>query len=994
MRNLLILSAELLLLSVCATAQTDRATLTGVIADPSRSVVPKAKVALHAATTGIDYSAITNTAGVYTFTGLPLGQYTARIEATGFEPLQIATFTLETGETRTLNATLRVGSVSSNVTVTEAAPDLNLTTSEVGGVISGTQTNALPVNGRYWASLMALIPGAISSGTGTQDAIRFAGMSQEDNNFRFDGVDATGINHQFVKEPARLQFPLESIAEFKASSAVYSADVGGMAGGQVSMVSKGGTNDFHGSAYEYLRNSFFDARAWGSAAVAPFKLNNFGGSFGGPIIHNKLFFFVNYESVHQVFVQQVSGFVPTPAYRAQVAQKSPALAPLINAFPTGSLASADPNALLWVGSGRTPTNEDAGLFRIDYAPSSTTAINIRFNTDAYRTQSPALAENTLTTMDPPNAMIDVQHSFSPTILNDARIGFNRDNYVDVGDGKTPYSVSITGFAGFSLGDHSSRVDNSYTFIDNATFSHGRHTIKAGVEIRRMQENKVHPNPSQGLSYLSEANFVNNILDSYSYTAPGIETQARKNPYYAYVLDEFKIRPNLTLNLGLRYEYYGVDYDKNNVGRIFDPFSCGLQYCPQGTSFYKPNNKDFEPRISIAWAPEALHGKTAIRGGFGIFYSDGQFGGLYAPQTNIGSAFTLTQKNIPGLIFPVTPYLGSAAFGVSYSAFDRNRKDLAVDEWNVSIQQEIARGTMLQVGYLGTKGTHLFRKGLSLNGIDPITGQRPYASLTNSTIGWTTYDANSNLQALQVTLRRNISTGLLISTSYQWSHGISDGSNGGGESDTPQNMNCRSCERGDQDFDIRHNFSASTVWMVPVGKGHRLMGSGSALREAFLGGWQLSGIGLARTGLPGNVTLSRNASALPDGINANQRPDVVPGQPLYPSNQTPSLWLNPYAFTTPANGKWGNAGRNIVRFPGIWQADVSMEKRFRVTERAAVSFRADMFNVFNRAQLGKPNVKWTDPAQGTTYGAITSPYTTSAIGTGTPRQMQFMLRLTF
>jgi hypothetical protein len=282
----------------------------------------------------------------------------------------------------------------------------------------------------------------------------------------------------------------------------------------------------------------------------------------------------------------------------------------------------------------------------------------------------------------------------------------------------------------------------------------------------------------------------------------------------------------------------------------------------------------------------------------------------------------------------------------------------------------------------------------LNGIDAVTGQRPYGSLTNSTIGWTTYDANSNLEALQVTLRRNISTGLLVSANYQWSHAISDGSNGDGESDAPQNMNCRACERGDQDFDVRHNFTTSAIWMVPVGKGHKWMGGASPLADAVFGGWQLSGIGVARTGLPGNVTLSRNASALPDGINSNQRPDVVPGQSLYPSDQTPQLWLNPYAFTTPANGKWGNAGRNIVRTPGIWQADVSMEKRFRVTERAALSFRADLFNVFNRAQLGKPNTKWTDPAQGTTYGAITSPYTTSAIGTGTPRQMQFMLRLTF
>src|SRR5262249_42665996 len=191
-----------------------------------------------------------------------------------------------------------------------------------------------------------------------------------------------------------------SISEFKASAAVYSADIGGMAGGQVSMVSKGGGNNFHGSAYEYLRNSFFDAKAFDSPAVAPFRLNNFGGSLGGPIVRNKLFFFVNYESVHQVYTQQISGYVPTAPYRVQVAQKSPALAPLINAFPTGSIPSADPNALLWIGSGRNPTNEDAGLFRIDYAMSEKTAISLRANTDSYRTFSGALAENTYTTMTP------------------------------------------------------------------------------------------------------------------------------------------------------------------------------------------------------------------------------------------------------------------------------------------------------------------------------------------------------------------------------------------------------------------------------------------------------------------------------------------------------------------------------------------------------------------------------------------------------------------
>jgi len=277
----------------------------------------------------------------------------------------------------------------------------------------------------------------------------------------------------------------------------------------------------------------------------------------------------------------------------------------------------------------------------------------------------------------------------------------------------------------------------------------------------------------------------------------------------------------------------------------------------------------------------------------------------------------------------------------------------------------------------------------------LTGKRPFASLTNSTISWVTYDANSNFNALQLSLKRNLTAGLLVSANYQWSHGISDGSNGGGESDTPQNTNCRSCERGAQDFDIRHYFTSSAIWRLPAGKGQHFLSAASPVANAFLGGWELAALATARTGLPQNVTLSRSASALPDGINSNQRPDLVSGQPLYPAaGSTVNLWYNPFAFTAPANGTWGNAGRNILRAPDIWQVDASLHKRFLLTERIGLAFRADVFNLLNRAQVGNPNVKWTDPKTGTNFGLISTPYNSSPMGTGTPRQFQLSLRLDF
>ena len=987
-----------------AFSQSERANLTGTVTDPTGRVVHEASVTLHAIATGIDRNVQTNSTGVYNLSALPVGEYSLSISAAGFARELVRSFTLQVGETRTLNINLHVGAVSSDVLVVADTPNLNMTSAEVSAVIQGSQLKDLPVNGRYWASMESLLPGAISSGTGTQDTIRFAGLSQEDNNFRLDGVDATGLNHQFVKTPMRAQFPMESLAEFKGSSSVYSADVGSMAGGQISMVTKSGGNEFHGSFYEYLRNSYFDATTWGSSAVAPFKMNQFGASFGGPILKNKMFFFINYEGVQQAYQQQLQATVPSNAFRTQVLATSPALAFILNAYPQGGTSTSDPNGNLWKTNFSAPQTENAGLVRLDYALSSKTNITARYNTDHYLDSASALAEDTVTTTITPNAMIEVQHTFTPTILNVAKIGFNRDAYEDVGNNvKEKYTVSISGLSGLSLGDHSIRIDNSFSFIDNATLYYGRHTFKTGVEVRHMQEHNEHPWLEESLTYTSEKNFINNVLDSYT-NAPGKPANLpRKTPVLAYFLDEIKLLRNLTLNAGVQYEFYSAGINKAPGAVVFDPFTCGIQYCPPGSTGYFANWLDIMPRISVTWAPAVLQGKTAIRAGFGMFYDDSQPNGGPPSLPALGN-FSLSASNIKNLTYPVTPFLGSAAAAATtYSGRNRNRKDVGVEEWTLSIQQEVAHETTLNVTYLGTKGTHLL-SGTTLNGIDPATNTRPYASLTNSTISYSDHQGNLTLEALQAGLRRNLSTGLLISANYQWAHEISDGSTGDAENDTWQNVLCRQCERGAADFDVRHNFSASTIWNVPVGRGHRILSSGSPIVNSVLGGWQISGIGQARTGLPMNITVSRSSNCSyaagqtcvsPYGINSGLRPNLVLGQPLYLSGAANGgiQWLNPAAFSMPANNTFGNLTRNAVRAPGLWQIDSSMQKQFPIRERMSLSFRADVFNVLNHTQIGKPGTKWTAPT-GTTFGQITSPFSSNPVGTGTSRQMQFSLRLEY
>jgi len=1000
MRRFYTALAVLILAVMQLRAQTDRSALTGIVLDPAKKAVAGAEVKLTAVATGIVRTQTTNAGGVYTFSSLPLGQYTLSVSAPGFDLENVQSFMMEVGETRTLNVAMHVGSVQTSVEVS-ATPDLDLSSAVVGGTITNDQMQALPVNGRYFANLETLLPGAIASGTGDQSSVRFTGNSQEDNNFRLDGVDATGLNHAYEKAPLVVQFPMESIAELKGSSALYSADTGGMSGGQINMASKSGTNEFHGSFYEFIRNSYFDAKPYftGAKQLAPFRMNNFGASVGGPILRNRFFFFINYEGVRQSYVQPLTNIpVPSDAFRQEVLTAQPSLAVFLNAFPEGQQHSNDDRVDYWSSGGANPTSEDGGLLRLDYALSQKTDLSFRFNTDWYTTTQPALSQNIATQYSTPNVMIDVIHRFSSFVLNDAKVGYNRQAFWNPSYGNTsPYTFGVSDIGlSYSLNDDSWRIDNSYSFLDDISFYLGRHTIKAGVEIRGMQENKLHPLLEQTVTFNTANDLLADKLQEYDYTPVGVETAARKKNYYGYIQDEFKIRPNLTVNMGLRYEYYGVDSEAHpSIGQGFDPFTCGLQFCPVGAPFYMPNTLGFEPRISIGYEPGFLHGKTAIRAGFGSMESDGQFGGLYALQTQIGQAFKLQSSSISGLSWPVTPFLDDAKGSISYSASDRNRKNMQVNQWTLSVQHELIKNTILSVSYVGSRNIHEFNKSLLLNVIDPSTGKRPYASLTNSTIGWTTWRNTSNYNALQIGLKRNLYNGLLVSANYQYAHILGNGSNGGGESDAPENVNCVTCEYGSTDYDVRNNFTASAIWSLPIGRGKYLLSGVNRAVDTVIGGWELSGIGIAHSGFPLNITMSRSTSALPDGNNKSQRPDRVPGVSLYARHQTLSQWFNPDAFAAPAVGQWGNLAHNAVYGPGFSDADLGMQKQFHMSERIGLKFRADFFNVLNYGQIGNPNVTWTGGSSNPgNFGSITKAYSTNPTGLGTPRQMQFSLRLSY
>ena len=492
-----------------------------------------------------------------------------------------------------------------------------------------------------------------------------------------------------------------------------------------------------------------------------------------------------------------------------------------------------------------------------------------------------------------------------------------------------------------------------------------------------------------LTYARTQDFLNNLLNQASLVNTLPTTGLRRTEYFGFVQDEFRVTPTLTANLGVRYEYFGVPYEVNGRGLVFDPLSCPGGYCPQGSSFYKPDYNNFSPRVSLAWAPATFGNRTVIRTGYGIFYGDGQLGDLTAPLDNLAGRALVTAKQVPGLAYPVDPSYSTNEFAPSSPrSLDRNRRTPYTEEWTLSVQQALTAKTVMTVGYLGEPGAKQFTRTY-LNTPDPVTHAVAYPQF--GLIDYKTTASNNNFNALQVQVQRNLSGSLQAGVNYMWSHAINDGSTGGGETDYPQNVRCRACERGSSDFDIRHYLSSNLIYQLPFGKGHGFL-KGSGFASAILGGWEWANILTARSGLPLNVTIARTASVLPDGNTSSpQRPNVVTGQSVIPANQSIGNFINSAAFSTPAPGTFGDAGRDLLRGPDQWQLDSALIKDIPWTERMRLSFRAEAFNIFNHPQYGLPNANFSNLAS---FGQITTEANATGIGTGTPRNLKFALRLQF
>jgi hypothetical protein len=986
--------ASLLALSAClAFGQVDRANLNGTVTDASGALIPNAKIQVTAPATGLQRDTVTGANGAYQIPGLPIGSYAVTISKEGFKTVQYKQVDLSVGQSRTLDAQMEVGALASQVEVVAEAAALNRVAAEIGGVIGAQQVRSIPLNGRNWADLMALAPGAIDSGSGggsDQRNIRFSGRSRDDNNYTFDGIDNSGVQEQAQKSDTRLGVSLDAVAEFRVNSAVYTAESGAAGGGQINVVSKTGSNAFHGGGFEYYRNDAMNARGpFGPATMPALAQHQFGGNFGGPIVKNRSFFFANYEAFRQDTSSNPVGFVPSASFRQRVLAASPALTPVINAYPSATTYPAETTVVTSVSPDMDsirpllhPTvREDSGLFRFDHRFNDNTTMFVRYNNDDLLKLTPAVMGNTGTlTLRPQNVVIQLLHIFSPTVVNETKFGMNRSAYRNGNVLVLPVTITGLGFSDLGARSLDIEIGTTWNYLDNLTISRGRHTWKMGAEIRRVWLNNTGEGVANAtITYTSNANFINNVADSIGVNAELPIGGNRRTFWMGFVQDEIKARPNLTLTLGLRYEYYTVMHEVRGRALVVDPLGCG-GFCPAGTPYYAPDRNNFAPRLGLAWSPAIFKGNTSIRMGFGVYYGGNQNDDFSDPHESSAARYNLSSAVVKNLSYPIEPFLGQLqALGLSPKGIDRYRRDLYYENWDFDIQQRLPRSFVARVAYVGSEGHNLFQSRPT-NLIDPATGKRPLSQFGQ--FGIKHNDANSNFHALQLSLNRSFTHGFLWATEYQWSHGIADGSVGAGEGIAIENANCRACDRSNSSFDVRHNLIANAVYQLPFGTGRRFLHHGAAGR--LLGGWDLSGVGLARTGLPVNIVVTRSASVMLDGNAGNQRPDLVPGASIIPAGgQTINQWWNLAAFAPPARNTWGNLGRNIARAPGFWEMNAGLEKRFPVHEHWSASFRGEAFNLLNHAILNAPPANFATPA---TFGKITS--------SSNPRKLQLMFRVEF
>lgn len=976
--------------------ETNRSTLQGVVVDPAGAPMSAVTVELSSSTNGLRRQVLTDERGFYSMPGLDFGIFELRVSKVNFRTLVFPQLELTVGQVLVRDVRLDLAQQSEVMEVRDSQVAIRRDTAEIGDAMRKDQVASLPLNGRNWQGLLALVPGAVNTGTGDARGIRFFGRGVDDNNFRFDGVDATGVRNQVPRDDVRLAISMESIAEFRVRGAMYSAEHGGTMAAQVDVVSRSGSNQLHGGLFEYLRNDKLDARSpFDPSQIPPFRLNQFGGTLGGSLRRDRTFYFLAYEGLAQRLARSFVATVPSDSFRTRALAQTPALKPYLDAFPRSSEPTSSPDIARWTGPGSQNNDQHSGTARIDHYFSDRSRLFARFSKNQMSVRTPqGDATGNLPTYNRvdeivTNGVVDYLHTLSAHTVNEARVGINRVPFRSQFDSPILPALRVSGLTSIPGARESLVNSTSFTFADNLSLIRGKQTLKFGFEARPLRFALRTVADGSAIVFTDMNTFAQGRVNTANLNGFLPTRGVSKQQWSFYAQDELRLSRTLTANLGVRYEQLGVFKEDFQRAQPFDLETCG-GFCPAGASFTNADRNNFAPRASLAWAPDRFRGRTVLRLGGGVYFGEGQLGNQTSPVENETVRLSLAgaQLDRVSLADLLAPTLPPSAGTLTISPLDleRRRKDMYTTQWSAQIGQQLPWGMALDTAYVGSKGSQLFARTY-FNRLDPATGLRPYPQY--GLIPVRSNGANSNFHSMTMALRRSAGAAS-FAANYQWSHAIDEFSAGGDDAGYPQNVSCRACDRASSDFDIRHSFQFNGSYELPGGHGRKFLSTG--LASTLLGGWRLSGLFTARSGRAINITMSRATADLLDGnATSPQRPDIVPGIPVQQAPIGLTNWVNLAAFRTPARGTWGNAGRNLARGPVIANVDASLSRRITLRERLSLEFRAEVFNVLNHPQFANPQANFSSPA---TFGRIIQLVNPGATGSGTPRQIEFALRLHF
>jgi Carboxypeptidase regulatory-like domain/TonB dependent receptor len=1150
-----------------AHAQTFQGSFTGTVSDPSGAVIPGATVVAFEQDKGYARGAVTGRDGNYEIPLLPPGEYRLTVEKSGFEKAVQGPIRLTVNQHPRVDFMLKLGAQSATLTVEASPLAVESQTSSVGTTITQQQVSEVPLNGRSFLELALLVPGVFPGTEGTRisdrgGAINVNGMRDSMNSYWLDGLDDTTIGvGQFTVAP-----PIDSVQEFRMETGVYEAKFGAHAGAEVNIVTKSGSNELHGTAYDYVRNTAFDARDFFDPSVPPFHRNQFGGTLGGPVViphvydgHDRTFFFLAYEGTreHRGFYDNF--LVPTVAERGgdfsdllnpscptqtvllsplalfqgqiqpftNINQVLPAPDPvgqaLVNQYPAPNISNASCGAANYTALVDRQVNYDTTTARVDHRFNDKDSIFVRYNLNFDREFLPTGTVPESTTTLPgygtfarnsyQMAGLDWTHIFTPKYVNELKLGYNRwqlrEYDQDEGSslapglgiqgvrsiGSNPAGVPNLNFAqyaslGADEGVPQSGAVNTFQLADTLTQVRGTHTLSYGADIRTVQRGnfsvdniirgefdftglvtgglgQLGSQAEQGIAQeiglncaVVSCKFGDSIADALlglpEFWINGFQEyiSGTFGEYDFFAGDDWRVRPHLTLNLGLRYEYKSLVTDKNNQFANFDfnngdilvagtsastllrptpnPATGAITLNQVGTlnlgstarnrSLEYPDRDNFAPRIGFAWQP-FKNSRTVVRGGYGIFY-DQTFGDVYFQKANnppfvaintgnLGSALPLIQS---GTYFPGSGAIIQNALtgivGTAYptlSPFQLNFQNALIQEWSLDVQRQIKRSWLFDLGYVGTRGLHLVQEtdpnqpmNLSVSNTPATlaacesTGcPRTYPYLSG--FSYTQSSGSSIYHALQFKVERRFSQGLSVLASYTYSKSIDTTSGPFSDSrnaNFPQNSYDVAAEKAVSDFDFPQRLSVAYLWAMPFGATVAKLDNPHT--NYLVEGWQVSSVFTIESGPPFTPFVSGSVSGADEvqitGTNNDtDRPNLT-GTSFYPAHQTPQAWINASAFSTPASFTFGDAGRNILRGPGLGTCDFALMRNFRLAESKNLEFRAEMFNIFNRPNFDIPQRDVASPSFGQIFNTLQPQAGLASGGPGEPRELQLALRL--